>query len=80
MFFLSSSKTQLPNFNAGRSSTLDGSSVQLWEKGMELMRMQAEGCHGTQLGAMFHQFFWAGGCVFFGGEGKDGSNHKVFFL
>lgn len=73
MFFLSTS-------NAGRSSTLDGSSVQLWEKGMELMRMQAEGCHGTQLGVMFNQFFWAGGCVFFWGEGKDGSNHKVFFL
>jgi len=61
-FFPPAKRNFLTSFakTAGGSSTLDGSSVQLWEKGMELMRLQAEGCHGTQLGVMFHQFFWVG--------------------
>ena len=64
-FFVLQQNATSFNFNAGRSSTLDGSSVQLWEKGMELMRLQAEGCHGTQLGAM--DVFLGDGWFFLGG-------------
>eukprot|EP00435_Cladocopium_sp_Y103_P000924 s373_g1.t1 len=37
---------------AGRASTLDGSTEQLWAQAMQVMRMQAEGCHGAHLGTL----------------------------
>ena len=47
---------------------------------MELMRMQAEGCHGTQLGVMFDQFFLGGWmCIFLGGGEEMEATTRVFF-
>eukprot|EP00438_Fugacium_kawagutii_P026397 Skav216155 [mRNA] locus=scaffold3788:74687:92825:+ [translate_table: standard] len=36
---------------AGRSSTLDGVAEPLWSRSLQLLRQQAEACHGAHLGA-----------------------------
>lgn len=34
----------------GRSSTLDGVAEPLWSRSLQLVRQQAEACHGAHLG------------------------------